>query len=680
MSTVQNQSQRSACFGQVEFSQEEHAAVQAALRQKLGPEFISQRSGAGGQKLAYIEGWRLISLANETFGFNGWSHSVTHQNIDFVEQAGAKYFVGVSAFVKVQLKDGVFHEDIGYGVSEGMRSKALSIEKARKEAVTDGLKRALKSFGNGLGNCLNDKGYLRCIGRAPKPPEEILNVTDMKRSTVDPKILQARYQSQTKHQRSPGNLQGPGEKPCRQTAGKPTAEAVLSRVQTSSCNATNNHTTAEFVTPNRRPCPTQAPTPKCVTPASVPPVLHRQTQHPVPTGRHQDGKQNQDATPSPTHPSVAVRPPSPKTKFTAAKPHAHQPSKPNREIPDPSANHQSFKQVQDRTDTLPVPGSHGALGPRKVEEKQLNLMCQNEENVDMEVVDQDALMTDGHHLSPEEVMSALAGLPVPSDGLSAAELTPEQLLQQRKLRQQQKQREFREQLLRKQQQQQQGQQVAQPQHPAGMSEASLRQQGPGDPQEGTEGGVPNAEEDPLFPMATSTPLDTVLLTTAGSATPGPNEVRSPAIAQTHFTEIEQILLADDDPEFWIASQVPVPEADTRQMPPPPSISPSPAPNKQQQHGVAEQRTTPRSSPRNHRPRMSPRRAANRNQRLTLVNDITGQSANQQSRSAQAADRKPRGVDGRDGGTSWGHRSGGKDSGRQGHNERSTVKRRRMESL
>jgi DNA repair and recombination protein RAD52 len=42
------------------------------------------------------------------------------------------------------LQDGVYHEDIGYGVSEGMRSKALSIEKARKEAVTDGLKRALK--------------------------------------------------------------------------------------------------------------------------------------------------------------------------------------------------------------------------------------------------------------------------------------------------------------------------------------------------------------------------------------------------------------------------------------------------------------------------------------------------------------------------------------------------------
>lgn len=44
----------------------------------------------------------------------------------------------------ILLQDGSYHEDVGYGVSEGLKSKALSLEKARKEAVTDGLKRALK--------------------------------------------------------------------------------------------------------------------------------------------------------------------------------------------------------------------------------------------------------------------------------------------------------------------------------------------------------------------------------------------------------------------------------------------------------------------------------------------------------------------------------------------------------
>ena len=65
-------------------------------------------------------------------------------DLDFIDQMNDRFYVGVSSFIRVQLKDGAYHEDVGYGVSEGMRSKALSIEKARKEAVTDGLKRALR--------------------------------------------------------------------------------------------------------------------------------------------------------------------------------------------------------------------------------------------------------------------------------------------------------------------------------------------------------------------------------------------------------------------------------------------------------------------------------------------------------------------------------------------------------
>ena len=44
----------------------------------------------------------------------------------------------------------------------------LSIEKARKEAVTDGLKRALRSFGNLLGNCISNKEYLKHVQKQKK--------------------------------------------------------------------------------------------------------------------------------------------------------------------------------------------------------------------------------------------------------------------------------------------------------------------------------------------------------------------------------------------------------------------------------------------------------------------------------------------------------------------------------
>jgi len=61
------------------------AAIQVKLNQRLGPEFLSQRPGPGGvRKLTYIEGWRVVDLANEIFGFNGWSTSVRSLDVDYV--------------------------------------------------------------------------------------------------------------------------------------------------------------------------------------------------------------------------------------------------------------------------------------------------------------------------------------------------------------------------------------------------------------------------------------------------------------------------------------------------------------------------------------------------------------------------------------------------------------------
>ncbi|XP_018519470.1 DNA repair protein RAD52 homolog isoform X1 [Lates calcarifer] len=183
------------CFGQCTYTAEEYQAVHNALRQRLGPEYISTRMAGGGQKVCYVEGHRVISLANEMFGYNGWSHSISQQNVDFVDLINGKFYVGVSAFVKVQLKDGSFHEDVGYGVSEGLKSKALSLEKARKEAVTDGMKRALKCFGNALGNCILDKEYLLAINKIPRQPPPPLNPAQTKRTEGEPSVEKARLSS-----------------------------------------------------------------------------------------------------------------------------------------------------------------------------------------------------------------------------------------------------------------------------------------------------------------------------------------------------------------------------------------------------------------------------------------------------------------------------------------------------
>ncbi|XP_023612485.1 DNA repair protein RAD52 homolog isoform X2 [Myotis lucifugus] len=161
----------------------------------------SHPSSAGGNsvlcfgQVCYIEGHRVINLANEMFGYNGWAHSITQQNVDFVDFNNGKFYVGVCAFVRVQLKDGSYHEDVGYGVSEGLKSKALSLEKARKEAVTDGLKRALRSFGNALGNCILDKDYLRSLSKLPRQLPLEVDLTKAKRQDFEPFVEQARYSS-----------------------------------------------------------------------------------------------------------------------------------------------------------------------------------------------------------------------------------------------------------------------------------------------------------------------------------------------------------------------------------------------------------------------------------------------------------------------------------------------------
>ena len=58
------------------FSKLEEDAIEEALRRRLGPNYVSERPASGGQKVVYIEGWKAVGLANEIFGFNGWSHDV----------------------------------------------------------------------------------------------------------------------------------------------------------------------------------------------------------------------------------------------------------------------------------------------------------------------------------------------------------------------------------------------------------------------------------------------------------------------------------------------------------------------------------------------------------------------------------------------------------------------------
>ncbi|GMM34446.1 recombinase [Saccharomycopsis crataegensis] len=157
----------------IPYSQEEVWRLTEKLSKHLGPEYVSKRSNGAAGMVSYIEGWKAFNLANLVFGFNGWSSELKSTSVDYVDikKETNAISVGLSVVVRVTIRDGTYHEDIGYGSVENGRSKSGAFEKAKKQAITDGMKRCLRYFGNALGNCLYDKDYLKYIAKAKVKPK-----------------------------------------------------------------------------------------------------------------------------------------------------------------------------------------------------------------------------------------------------------------------------------------------------------------------------------------------------------------------------------------------------------------------------------------------------------------------------------------------------------------------------
>ncbi|ORD95019.1 RAD52 [Enterospora canceri] len=146
--------------------------IQKKLNKFLGPEFLAVRQGAGGSKLTYVEGHMVIEMANRIFGYNGWKTKIKKLKQEYCDDKDGKVSVAYTCICRIMLSDGTTKEDVGLGHAENQRSKALAIEKATKEAVTDSFKRAFRQFGNVLGNCCYDKGYIGTVSKMKKPVEK----------------------------------------------------------------------------------------------------------------------------------------------------------------------------------------------------------------------------------------------------------------------------------------------------------------------------------------------------------------------------------------------------------------------------------------------------------------------------------------------------------------------------
>lgn len=142
----------------------------AELDKELNPKLISVRKGTNNSKLKYIEGHDAMDQADRIFGYGNWSYRTLYCEQCVILDPITREAVGICYKAKVEVEvRGCAGTIIDVG-SQPVASCILNKEKtnrwiimeaheqAEKGAVTDALKRALRSFGNQFGNGLYGDG------------------------------------------------------------------------------------------------------------------------------------------------------------------------------------------------------------------------------------------------------------------------------------------------------------------------------------------------------------------------------------------------------------------------------------------------------------------------------------------------------------------------------------------
>ncbi|MPZ50833.1 MAG: hypothetical protein GEU75_16300 [Dehalococcoidia bacterium] len=147
--------------------------VVALLNQSLDPAIVSERETRDGRLVQYIEGWAAISQANRVFGFDAWGAEVVgevaYRPVSLMDpDTGEQLAVGMySAAVRVTVRGCLPRVDVGCAFAANDTPEAH--EAAFKGAVTDGLKRCLRSYGSQFGNQLYDRRSNMEVPPSPPP-------------------------------------------------------------------------------------------------------------------------------------------------------------------------------------------------------------------------------------------------------------------------------------------------------------------------------------------------------------------------------------------------------------------------------------------------------------------------------------------------------------------------------
>ncbi|MGI9059751.1 MAG: Rad52/Rad22 family DNA repair protein [Ktedonobacteraceae bacterium] len=135
------------------------------LHLPLEAHLIEHRPGGGGRQLAYISAKTAIDTANRIFGFGKWGYRVVARSFEKATNpdgtcTGFFYTADVELYV---IGCPFPFPGEGIGIVTPLKSGTVTPEcheKARKEAVTDAMKRALRHYGDQFGLVLYDQNAL----------------------------------------------------------------------------------------------------------------------------------------------------------------------------------------------------------------------------------------------------------------------------------------------------------------------------------------------------------------------------------------------------------------------------------------------------------------------------------------------------------------------------------------
>jgi DNA repair and recombination protein RAD52 len=178
-----------------------------SLEQELDSSRIKSRD-KGNIQLSYIEAHDFITTANRIFGYGHWEYSISSLEVVSVEvNQNQNNIVSYKAIVHVVVynenhSQKVCREDVGFG-SGIAKTLADAHESGAKEAVTDGLKRAMRSFGNQFGNSLYDKSRNHQMNQQPQSSQS------QNQTSYPPNQQSQRNNQPQNYQNQPANTQPP---------------------------------------------------------------------------------------------------------------------------------------------------------------------------------------------------------------------------------------------------------------------------------------------------------------------------------------------------------------------------------------------------------------------------------------------------------------------------------------